>query len=267
LREGRGKREEGRAEAFAAGRRFSDAGHAAAAAPEDPRPRTPPTRDAPAPGSDPTLPSSLFPLPSVVVLDYGAGNLRSVVRAFEHEGARVELTSDPAVARAADRLVLPGQGHFGQCIGRLEESGLADAVREVVAAGRPFLGICVGMQLLFEGSEEAPGARGLGFLRGQVRRIPTSLPLPHVGWNAVEFTGRALHDPVLAGVAGPEPTYFYHVHSYAVLEAEEKDVLGRCGYGATFASVVGAGNVWGIQFHPEKSQEAGLTLLRNFSRL
>jgi imidazole glycerol phosphate synthase glutamine amidotransferase subunit len=203
----------------------------------------------------------------VVVLDYGAGNLRSVVKAFEHEGATVELTSDPAVARTADRLVLPGQGHFGQCIGRLEEVGLGDAVREVVAAGRPFLGICVGMQLLFEGSEEAPSARGLGFLRGRIRRIPTSLPLPHVGWNAVEFIRGAEADPVLAGVAGPAPRWFYHVHSFAVLEDDGERVLGRCRYDAAFASIVGEGTVWGIQFHPEKSQEDGLRILGNFSRV
>lgn len=204
--------------------------------------------------------------PRVVILDYGAGNLRSVAKAFEHEGADAVLTADPAVARSAERLVLPGQGHFGQCMTRLEERGLADAVREVVASGRPFLGICVGMQLLYEGSEEAPGVRGLGFLPGAVQRIPTSLPLPHVGWNAVEWIRRAEGDPLLEGVAGPEPRYFYHVHSYAMLGSDTDDVLGRCTYDAPFASIVGRANVWGIQFHPEKSQEDGLRLLRNFSR-
>lgn len=203
----------------------------------------------------------------MVLLDYGAGNPRSVQRAFEHEGAGVVLTGDPEIARGAERLVLPGQGHFGQCMTRLEESGLGDAVREHVAAGRPFLGICVGMQLLYEGSEEAPGVAGLGFLPGTVRRIPTDLPLPHVGWNAVEFIRGAEADPVLAGVAGPAPRWFYHVHSFAVLEDDGADVLGRCRYDAAFASVVGRGNVWGIQFHPEKSQEYGLRILGNFSRV
>lgn len=205
--------------------------------------------------------------PGVVVLDYGAGNLRSVVKAFEHEGADVVLTSDPSVAAAADRLVLPGQGHFGQCIGRLEDSGLADSVRTVVDAGRPFLGICVGMQLLYEGSEEAPGAAGLGLLPGSIRRIPTSLHLPHVGWNAVRFTDRGREDALLEGVAGDEPRYFYHVHSYARLDTEGGDTLGECTYDAEFASIVGRENVWGIQFHPEKSQEDGLAILRNFTRL
>ena len=205
--------------------------------------------------------------PGVVLLDYGAGNLRSVAKAFEHEGAQVVLTDDPAMARSADRLVLPGQGHFGQCMTRLEERGLADAVRAHVAAGRPFIGICVGMQLLYEGSDEAPGVRGLGLLPGPVRRIPTELPLPHVGWNAVEFRGRAELDPLLAEVAGPEPRWFYHVHSFAVLEDDNDDVLGRCRYDASFASIVGRDHVWGIQFHPEKSQEDGLRILRNFARL
>jgi imidazole glycerol-phosphate synthase subunit HisH len=204
---------------------------------------------------------------SVVVLDYGAGNLRSVVKAFEHEGAEVQLTGDPVDARAADRLVLPGQGHFGQCMGRLEASGLADAVREHVAAGRPFLGICVGMQLLFERSDEAPEAPGLALLPGRVERLRTERPLPHVGWNSVTFTSAAAGDPVLAGVAGAEPRYFYHVHSYAVQQAPTDEVLGVCSYDAAFASIVGRGNVWGVQFHPEKSQEAGLRILANFTRL
>lgn len=205
--------------------------------------------------------------PSIVLLDYGAGNLRSVAKAFEHEGATVTLTSDPAVARAADRLVLPGQGHFGQCMTRLEESGLGDAVREHVAAGRPFLGVCVGMQLIYDESEEAPGVRGLGVIPGTVKRLRTDLPLPHVGWNSVEFVRTAESDPVLEGVAGPNPRYFYHVHSYGVLEADGEHVLGRCTYDDAFASIVRRDNVWGIQFHPEKSQEDGLRILGNFARL
>ena len=203
----------------------------------------------------------------VTLLDYGAGNIRSVAKAFEHEGVEVTTTSDPDVARAAGRLVLPGQGHFGQCVGSLEGSGLADAVREVVAADRPFLGICVGMQLLYEGSEEAPDARGLGFLQGMIGRIPTDRPLPHVGWNAVRFTERALIDPLLAGVAGVEPRYFYHVHSYARLEPRPEELLGECEYDAAFGSIVGGDGVWGVQFHPEKSQEAGLRILHNFARI
>ena len=204
---------------------------------------------------------------SVVLLDYGAGNVRSVGKAFEHEGASVVLSADPEVARRADRLALPGQGHFGQCMRRLEEAGLADAVRGFVATGRPFIGICVGMQLLFEGSEEAPGVSGLGLLPGTVQRLRTELPLPHVGWNSVEWVRSAEADPVLDGVAGPEPRYFYHVHSYAALASDAEHVLGRCTYDDTFASVVRRENAWGIQFHPEKSQEDGLRILGNFARL
>ena len=205
--------------------------------------------------------------PSIVLLDYGAGNLRSVAKAFEHEGAEVTLTADPAVARGADRLVLPGQGHFGQCMTRLEASGLADAVREFIAAERPFLGVCVGMQLIYDDSEEAPGVRGLGLIPGMVKRLRTDLPLPHVGWNSVEFIRAAESDPVLEGVAGPRARYFYHVHSYGVLESDGEHVLGRCTYDAAFASIVRRDNVWGIQFHPEKSQEDGLRILGNFARL
>ena len=200
-------------------------------------------------------------------MEYGAGNIRSVVKAFEHVGAQVTLTSDPAVARRADRLVLPGQGHFGQCIGSLEQRGLADAAREVVASGRPFLGICVGMQLLYETSEEAPGAAGLGLLNGVIRRIPTKRHLPHVGWNSVQFSQRAAGDPLLSGLAGEEPRYFYHVHSFARLDPTPDELLGECVYDVRFGSIVGGQGVWGVQFHPEKSQEAGLAILKNFSRL
>jgi imidazole glycerol phosphate synthase glutamine amidotransferase subunit len=201
----------------------------------------------------------------IVVVDYGAGNVRSVAKAFEHEGVRVTLSADPEVARRAERLALPGQGHFGQCMTRLRESGLADAVLEFVATGRPFIGICVGMQLLFEASEEAPGVAGLGLIPGEVRRLRTDLPLPHVGWNSVEWIRGAELDPVLEGVAGPDPRWFYHVHSYGALEADADHVLGRCTYDDAFASVVRRGNAWGIQFHPEKSQEDGLRILRNFA--
>jgi imidazole glycerol-phosphate synthase subunit HisH len=203
----------------------------------------------------------------VVVLDYGAGNLRSVVKAFEHEGVDVALTGEPEVAQHAERLVLPGQGHFGQCMARLEASGLADAVRGHVGAGRPFLGICVGMQLLFEASEEAPGAGGLAFLHGHVERLPSALPLPHVGWNHVEFTPGATADPLLRGLGDDRGGYFYHVHSYAVRDAPAEEVLGYCTYGVPFASLVGRDNVWGVQFHPEKSQEAGLRILANFASM
>lgn len=201
------------------------------------------------------------------MLDYGAGNLRSVVKAFEHQGASAVLSSDPEVARRADRLVLPGQGHFGQCVGRLRERGLDEAIAEVVDAGKPFLGICVGMQLLYQGSEEAPDAEGLGLLDGEIRKIPTQLHLPHVGWNSVEFRPAARDKALLAGVAGEEPVYFYHVHSFAQLDVDSPAALGICTYEVPFVSVAAQDNVWGIQFHPEKSQEFGLRILANFLEL
>lgn len=202
----------------------------------------------------------------VTVLDYQAGNTRSVVRALEHEGGDVTVTDDPAVAQRAERLVLPGQGHFGQCMRRLEESGLGDAVREVVGGGRPFLGVCVGMQLLFEGSDEAE-TPGFGFLQGHVHRIRTDRPLPHVGWNSVTFTERGRRDPLLSDVADEAAHHFYHVHSYAVSELPAEETLGECEYDQRFASIVGRDNVRAVQFHPEKSQEAGLRILRNFLSL
>lgn len=202
----------------------------------------------------------------VTVLEYGAGNVRSVVKAFERVGASVSATSNMEVARQAERLVLPGQGRFGQCMTELVESGLAGVIRDAVAAGTPFLGICVGMQLLYEGSAEDPGVPGLSLLSGTVGRIETTQPLPHVGWNSVEFSIAAADDPLLAGVAGNGPRHFYHVHSFAAPASPA--ALGLCTYDQTFASVVrGAQPCWGIQFHPEKSQEDGLRILGNFARL
>ncbi len=203
---------------------------------------------------------------SVTVLEYGAGNLRSVIKAFESAGATVTTTADPAVAAQAERLVLPGQGRFGQCMTQLERTGLAGVICDSVAAGTPFLGICVGMQLLYAGSAEDPGVPGLSLLDGTVERIVTDQPLPHVGWNSVEFSAAAADDPLLAGIADNGPRHFYHVHSFAAPPSPA--ALGICTYEQTFASVVrGEGRCWGIQFHPEKSQEDGLRILGNFARL
>lgn len=205
----------------------------------------------------------------LALVDYGAGNLHSVENALRAAGAEdVTVTSDPNVVRAADRIVLPGVGAFAACARALRGvRGLVEAMTERVhVGGAPFLGICVGMQLLYEGSEEAPEVPGLGLLEGHVERLRTELPLPHVGWNAVEWVRAAEADPVLEGVAGPEPRYFYHVHSYAAQRADAPEVLGRCTYDVAFASVVRRNNVWGIQFHPEKSQAEGLRILHNFAR-
>ncbi len=196
----------------------------------------------------------------VTILDYGAGNLRSVAKAFEHEGADVALTADPAVAARAERLVLPGQGHFGQCMTRLEETGLADAVGEHVAGGRPFLGICVGMQLLYEASDEDPGGAGLGILPGRVRRLPDGVKRPQMQWNVLELARP--DDPIVAGL-GHEP-WVYWVHSYAADGAGDETVIATCDYGGPVVGVVGRDRLWATQFHPEKSGPVGLRLLRNF---
>ncbi len=201
----------------------------------------------------------------IVVVDYGVNNLRSVVRALGAAGHAAALSAEPEAVRDAHHLVVPGVGHFGQATRNLRERGLDDAIREVARAGRPVLGICLGMQLFFARSEEAPDASGLGLLPGEVRRFRVDLPVPHVGWAGVEFTEPGRRHPVLGTLPGPEPPFFYHVHSYhpAALPAEAILALGD--YGGPFPTIVGRDNVLGVQFHPEKSQRAGLALLGRFA--
>jgi glutamine amidotransferase len=199
-------------------------------------------------------------LARVAIIDYGVGNLRSVEKAFQAGGAEAVVTSDERVLRGAERLVLPGVGAFRACMEALTERGFDRLVRERVEDGTPLLGVCVGMQMLFEESEEFGTTRGLGFLRGRVRRFPEGRRVPHVGWNQVEWCkAHALVEGI------EDETFFYFVHSYFCDAAEEADVLGRTEYGAPYASVVARANVCGVQFHPEKSQSAGLRLLKNFA--
>jgi glutamine amidotransferase len=200
----------------------------------------------------------------IAVVDYGVNNVRSVVRALEAAGHPATLTADPDVVRRAERVLLPGVGHFGRGARTLEETGLGDAVREAAEAGRPVLGICLGLQLCFLTSEEAPIARGLGLLEGTVRRFATELPVPHVGWARVEPTPAARGHPLLP--AGGGPHFFYHVHSYHPAGVPEADVLLEGEYGRRFPTLVARGNVAGAQFHPEKSQRAGIELLAAFAR-
>jgi imidazole glycerol-phosphate synthase subunit HisH len=205
----------------------------------------------------------------VVVCDPGVGNVRSVVRALEHasaasrRSAEVLVTREPAVVRTAAYVVVPGQGAFGAFV-RGIEGGLADALRDHLAAERPYLGICLGMQVLFGSSDEAPGAVGLAVLRGHVTRLApgidpvTASPhaLPHIGWNAVEATG-----------SDARPPYFYFAHGYAAVPEDPAIISGSTTYGeARFASSVARGSVLGVQFHPEKSQREGLSLLARFLR-
>jgi len=194
----------------------------------------------------------------IAIADYGIGNLGSVTKAFRRAGAEVLLTGDPDALRRADALVLPGDGAFAATMAEVERRGLVPVLREAVLAGKPLLGICIGMQLLFEESEEHGRHRGLGFLPGRVRRFEGELPVPHMGWNALR--ARRAH-PLVDAV--PDGSYVYFVHSY-YCDAPEDVVLASSDYGREFAAVVGRGAVLGVQFHPEKSQEVGLRMVESF---
>lgn len=201
----------------------------------------------------------------IAVVDYGVNNLRSVVRALAAAGHEALLTADPDMVRAADRVLMPGVGNFGQAAANLHRSGLGAAVRDAAAAGHPVMGICLGLQLFLEASEEAPGVAGLGLLPGVAKRFGVDLPIPHVGWARVEATAAGGAHPVLREVL-KEPDFFYHVHSYHPSGLSNGAVLATGDYGYVFPTIVGEGNVIGAQFHPEKSQTAGLKLLAAFAR-
>jgi imidazole glycerol-phosphate synthase subunit HisH len=194
------------------------------------------------------------------LIDYGLSNLRNVQKAFEHLGVEVQLVAEGAAVAGVDKLVLPGVGAFGAGMAGLAARGLVEPLCRAVAQGMPLLGICLGMQLLFEASEESPGVAGLGLLPGVVRRFDNSeLVVPHVGWNQLSF---ATADPLLDGVS--PKAYAYFVHSYYCEPADPADVLATSDYGRAFAAIVRRQNLIGIQFHPEKSQATGLRILRNF---
>jgi glutamine amidotransferase len=195
-----------------------------------------------------------------VIIDYGMGNLRSVEKALEAAGGQARLSSDPDAVRRAERLILPGVGAFGDAMENLRRSGLERAILDAVGSGKPLLGLCLGLQLLFDESEEFGRHDGLRLIPGKVRKFQgAALRVPHVGWNQVESVRQ---DPLLDGI--PDGSYFYFVHSYYVEPGGAADVLCRTEYGLPFCSVARRGNIWGAQFHPEKSQTAGRQLLRNF---
>lgn len=201
----------------------------------------------------------------IVVVDYGVNNLASVVRALAASGHVAQLSQDPDEVRRADRVLVPGVGNFGHASRTLSSTGLGDAIKEVAGAGRPVLGICLGLQLFFEMSEEAPDARGMGILPGRVRRFASGLPVPHVGWAKVDVTESGRRHPVLGGTFGSGAQFFYHVHSYHPTALPPEAVLGTGDYGGIFPTLIGAGTVMGVQFHPEKSQTAGIALLAAFA--
>ncbi|MFL6332907.1 MAG: imidazole glycerol phosphate synthase subunit HisH [Pyrinomonadaceae bacterium] len=197
---------------------------------------------------------------SVAIIDYGVGNLRSVEKAFHAGGVEAQVSSEESVLRSAAKLVLPGVGAFRACMEALTGHGFDRLVRERVEAGTPLLGVCVGMQMLFDESEEFGTTSGLGFLKGRVRRFPAGLRVPQVGWNQVGWKGgHALSEGI------GDRTFFYFVHSFYCEADDAEAVVGETEYGVTYPSVVTRGNVCGVQFHPEKSQAAGLRLLKNFA--
>lgn len=198
----------------------------------------------------------------VAIIDYGVGNLRSVEKAFAATGCEAVVSGDARVLRGANKLVLPGVGAFGACMKALGECGFDRLVRERVEEGTPLLGVCVGMQLLFEESDEFGATPGLGLLRGSVRRFGDELVVPHVGWNRID---QICEHPIFDGVVNS--SFFYFVHSYYCEPVEKSVIAGETEYGVRYASVVTKGNICGVQFHPEKSQDAGLRLLKNFARL
>ena len=195
----------------------------------------------------------------IAVLDYGIGNLRSAEKGLQRVGADARLISDPEEAADADAVVLPGVGNFGGCMDALRESGLDKVALDCVGTGKPFLGICVGMQMLYEGSEESPGVAGLGLLPGVVRFLPAGVKRPQMQWNVLTATSPGC--PLLDGL-GAEP-WVYFVHSY--IAPLDDNVVATCDYGGPVAALVGRSGMWATQFHPEKSGAAGLRLLSNFA--
>jgi glutamine amidotransferase len=205
----------------------------------------------------------------IAIIDYGMGNLRSVQKGFEKVGSDACVTADPRVVLEADRIVLPGVGAFADCMHNLEQAGFVEPILKVIAQGRPFLGICLGLQLLFTESEEFGAHKGLGVIPGRVRRFPEgmraggeALKVPHMGWNQISFRRRA---PAFEGI--DEGANVYFVHSYYVQPDDEGVIATTTGYGIDFCSAIRKDNIVATQFHPEKSQDIGLRILKNFAEM
>ncbi len=204
--------------------------------------------------------------PRIAVVDFGAGNLRSVAKALERSGLIPDITADPAAVRRADGVVLPGVGAFADALKSLSTAGLDDAIRDRLATRRPYLGLCLGLQVLFDEGDEHGLTQGLGILPGRIERFPDKTPdgeqlrVPHIGWNTVKFSG---DHPMLAKL--PDEDCFYFVHSYRAIPDRTSDVVGRADYGGEFAAAVAREGMFAVQFHPEKSQSAGRRLLDAFA--
>jgi len=199
----------------------------------------------------------------IAIIDYDVGNLYNLKNALDFQGIANRIVREPGELEGADHIVLPGVGAFRPAMERLQAAGMVPVVRARIAAGVPFLGICIGLQLLFEVSEEGGEHAGLGLIPGRIVRFPAGgLKVPQIGWNQVAFQR---DDPLLADI--PDHSYFYFVHSYHATLADPAHALGLTEYGETFPAIVRRGNVWGVQFHPEKSQNAGLRLLKNFAAI
>lgn len=198
----------------------------------------------------------------IAIIDYGMGNLRSVQKGFENVGFTAEVTSDPEMVAKADKVVLPGVGAFGDAMTNLRAANMIEVIKETVQTGKPFLGICLGLHLMFDSSEEFGFHEGLHIFPGHVRLLPPGLKVPHMGWNQIEIQKS---DPILKDI--PNGSMFYFVHSYYVDPVESKDTTTLTEYGIKFTSIASKDNVFGIQFHPEKSSTVGLKLLKNFGEL
>ena len=198
----------------------------------------------------------------IAIVDYGMGNLRSVQKGFARVGYQADITSDPKKMSGCDGIVLPGVGAFGDAMDNLREAGLIDPIVKAISNGIPFLGICLGLQLLFSESEELGVHRGLDLLPGRVRRFPEGERVPQIGWNQIHIQRKT---PLLSGV--PDGAFFYCVHSFYVDPARKGDVIATTDYGIDYVSIAGEGHIFGVQFHPEKSQDAGLKILSNFGEI
>jgi glutamine amidotransferase len=202
----------------------------------------------------------------ITVIDYGMGNLRSVSKALESLGAEVVVSQLPADIKKADKLVFPGVGAFSDCIDEVNKRNLGEPIKEFIKSGKPFLGICMGLQLLFESSQEAPGVAGLGILKGSVEKFQgAGLKVPQIGWNQIDLTQKGKESDLFKGIKDKD--FFYFVHSYYALPETRDIITSTTNYGVDFCSSINKDNIFATQFHPEKSQAKGLKLLENFINL